>query len=286
MSVTDAHGCTTLRCPTYQLGSYRASTLVTPMRSADLQVADLKREITGLKALRNQVTHALSLLFVSHSQAAFTGEQPDFFTLVLPAREPLPNDYELGGAAATLVTGTSSNFPTIGEVVNAIPSPEQTTCALLADSLTPCGLLTPSSDATQQLISVYSPTNACPLFTWGAPQGSNTSPTESVIHATAPVESCDADNELTTFVEIRLDRAPGLRTQLLRHIKRRYARIGRRLRRWRITGAPRPRSARRNSTLATLAVSRRYGRRGESDDHTLPAHRWTSVICGEPALSC
>jgi hypothetical protein len=38
--------------------------------------------------------------------------------------------------------------------------------------------------------------------------------------------------------------------------------------------------------LVIIAVSRRYGRRGESDDHALPTHRWTSVIRGESALSC
>jgi hypothetical protein len=37
--------------------------------------------------------------------------------------------------------------------------------------------------------------------------------------------------------------------------------------------------------LVLIAISRRYGRRDESDDDALPAHRWTSVIGGELALS-
>ena len=42
----------------------------------------------------------------------------------------------------------------------------------------------------------------------------------------------------------------------------------------------------RNLTLVLVAASRRFGRRSEPDDRALPAHRWMSVIGGEPALSC
>jgi hypothetical protein len=42
----------------------------------------------------------------------------------------------------------------------------------------------------------------------------------------------------------------------------------------------------RSFALILIAAFRHYGHRSEPDDYALPAHRWMSVIGGEPALSC
>jgi hypothetical protein len=44
--------------------------------------------------------------------------------------------------------------------------------------------------------------------------------------------------------------------------------------------------ASRSFTLILIATFRHYGHRSEPDDYSLPAHRWISVIGGEPVLSC
>ena len=302
MSRADAHEGTTTSGPVYELGSYRASTSTTPVLLVDLQIADLQKEIADLGVLRNQIAHAQSVVLVSYSQLAFNGVQPDFVTVGGPAREYLPNHVEMGGAAATFIAGTSGRAPAIGAEIDVIPSlPMQTAYVPLSDSFSACSLLNPSLDPTQQHILACSPANARSLFPWKASPESRTSPSEpTATQALAPVASCEIDDIPTTpmepngerpafMVAVRLDEEPRLRAHLMRLVKRRRARLGRVVKHCRITRVQlprRPRPASRNLTLVMLAVSRRYGRRSEPDDYTLPAHRWTSGIGGETALSC
>ena len=107
MSRADAHEGTTVLGPVHELGSYRASTSITPIPLVDLQIADLQKEIADLGVLRNQIAHAPSVVLASYSQAPFNGMQTDCLTVGVPAREYLPNHVEMGGAVETFLAGTS-----------------------------------------------------------------------------------------------------------------------------------------------------------------------------------
>jgi len=266
----------------YNVASYRASTSI-----AAISTSDLQQEILDLEALRNQLVHMPSV-FVT--QATFDGVQPISVTLTLPGREYLPNRVEMDGIAQTFVAGTSRSVPAIGAAADVIPyTTTQAACLPVAATSAACNASVPLFDWNQQFTAVWPfqdvrryPLTEVPLD-FNAPLG------ESIgARTSAPTASRKVGTAATTFVELRLDTVPGLRKRLRRLISQRRSKLRRVLKHRRAESVrpPRPRPARRNLILALLAVSYRFGRRGESDDHAFPAHRSTSVIGGEPALSC
>jgi hypothetical protein len=280
--LTGAQECVTPPIPTYALGSYRASTSITP-----LSVTGVQQEILDLGVLRNQVAHAQSVVFVNHSLTTFYDTQPNLVTLAIPGREYLSNQVEMGGAAATFVAGTPWGVPATGTAVDVIPfTPTQATYFSGSDNFAADPLATLSLDWNKQFAAVWPFQDPLQLLLSAVPLESGAWPSESTgTWASASAGSREVDTESATFVELHLDAVPGLRAHLLRLINRRRSKLRRVLKRRQTVSVRLSRPARRSLTLVLLAVSRRYGRRSESDDHTLPAHRSTSVIGGEPALS-
>lgn len=283
MLLTSADERTTPTLTYYSLGSYRASTSI-----AALSTSDLQQEILDLGALRNQLVHTPSV-FVT--QATFDGVQPISATLAIPGREYLPNQVEMGGIAETFVAGTARSVPAIGAAAGVSShTTTQATCLPVTATSATCNVSIPLFDWKQQFTTVWPfldisqhPLPEVPLD-FNATLGGKSSGTRT----SASVASSEVGAKATTFVELRLDTVPGLRKHLRRLISQRRSKLRRVLKRRRAVTvrAPRPRPARRNLALALLAVSYRFGRRGESDDHALPAHRSTPVIGREPALSC
>jgi hypothetical protein len=281
MLLTSADERATPHIAYYNLGSYRASTSIAPRSTGDLQ-----QEILDLGVLRNQLVHTPSV-FVT--QATFDGVQPISITPILPGRAFLSNQVEIGGITETFVADTLRSVPAIGAATEVIPyTTTHATCHPVAATSAACNASIPLFAWDRQFTTVWpfqnvrqSPLPEVPLD-FNAPLG------ESIgTRTSAPTASREVGTA-ATFVELRLDTVPGLRKRLRRLISQRRSKLHRVLKRRRNVSVrpPRPRPARRNLTLALLAVFYRFGRRGESDDHALPAHRSTSVIGGEPALGC
>ena len=85
-----------------------------------------------------------------------------------------------------------------------------------------------------------------------------------------------------TTVAISLDLLPGLRDDLIRLVDGMRAALCLTLMLVLAALARRPDA--RSFVLVLIATARRYGRRGEPDDHLLPAHRSIAVVRGELAL--
>jgi hypothetical protein len=266
----------------YNLGSYRASTSIAPLSTGDLQ-----QEILDLGVLRNQLVRTPSV-FVT--QATFDGMQPISVTPILPGREYLPNQVEIGGITETFVADTSRSVPAIGTAAEVIPyTTTQATCLPVAATSAACNTSILLFDWDRHFTTAWSFQNVRQSTLPEVPLDFNAPLGESIgTRTSAPTASREAVTAATTFVELRLDTVPGLRKHLRRLISQRRSKLHRVLKRRRSVSVrpPRPRPAKRNLTLALLAVFHRFGRRGESDDHALPAHRSTSVIGGGPALSC
>jgi len=282
MLLTSADERATPSIAYYHLGSYRASTSIAPLSTGDLQ-----QEILDLGVLRNQLVHTPSV-FVT--QATFDGVQPISVTKILPGREYLPNQVEIGGITETFVADTSRSVPAIGAaaVVISYTTTQATFLPVVATSAA-CNTSIPLFVWDRQFTTAWSFHNVRQSSLLEVPLDFKAPLGESIgTRTSAPTASREAGTATTTFVELRLDTVPGLRRRLRRLISQRRSKLHRVLKRRRNVSVrpPRPRPARRNLTLALLAVFYRFGRRGESDDHALPAHRSTSVIGGEPALSC
>lgn len=270
----------------YSPGSYRAVTSLAPDRPVDLQLSSLRHEIAHLELVRNQITHAQSVIALVEP-FTFNGEQPDFITLLFPGRGHLPSHLELG-AATTFMTSTPRNVLVSGAAVSVLSNMTMHPAFVAStDGFTAYNVTFSPSASIRQYTAVRPFQDADQHVLQGLmPESGAWLSGQTGIQPFAAGESPDSGNTPMRCVELQLDAVPGLRRELRRAVSRRRGKLLRRL--YRRQGSPvrLPRSMRQGLVLALLAVSRRYGRRTDSDDHDLPAYRLTSVVGGEPAMSC
>jgi hypothetical protein len=261
-------------------------------RDRDRSLTELEYELASLYEFRNQLTHATepAVLVVDRWDPA-ARPQVDHGSRFIH-QFVLPNPIDLCGAAATFVAGTAASVPATGFRAGAslpIPTPD----AALAGALATYGLQHQLPLDDQPGVTFWPLDGASPPVVAApeaVPQGSPPGMefvAQEILAALGitplPVGAPTAEPRRLAFA-VNLATLPDLREYFVQLIDMRKAalrrEIGRRLAVL-ISFLDMPRFG-----LRLLAVSRRYGRRDEPDDHALLAHRWLSVIGGEPALSC
>ena len=204
---------------------------------------------------------------------------------VLRAGSVVPTTNWLTGAGATLEDGTVATLGTLLAAIRAPHTPR-----------TPAELI-PSYRPVGQWLSLAEIDGGNPPSTGEASQGAartagglRPSSSSSILRAVTVLYGA-MHGSLAGLYEPQpvtlfdyLDRLERLREHLLQRIDRCLTALRLALRLVLAACAHCPDV--RSFVLVIVATSRHYGHRSEPDDHALPAHRWISVIGGEPALSC